>query len=109
MRKVLSFSSILIFLLIFSGGNLFSQEASSRKTYEISLIGIKTPADAQKVDQAMLSKNGILKSKTDPKTGKITVTVEDGIDFNMLKSVILASGFEAREDGLIIRQENQTH
>ena|SRR5688572_15196688 len=86
-----------------------AQTTSPKKvTYEFTVYGMKSAADASKLDSAMLKKKGIHQSKTDFQAKKIVVTVDGAIDFYALRAVVLYAGFEAHEENVIRKEENAT-
>ncbi|MEW6469736.1 MAG: heavy metal-associated domain-containing protein [Bacteroidota bacterium] len=98
---------LLVFALAWIN-TAMAQEQKKKVTYEFTVYGLKSAADASKLDSIMLTKKGIHKSKSDVLNKKIKVTVDDGVDFNALKNVVLYAGFEASEMNLVRKEESAT-
>jgi hypothetical protein len=94
---------LLAFIFCFSGS--FAQSQSKNRVYEFKILGMKTDADALKLANVMKAKLGIVKCTASFITQSVTVTVDPNVDYQMLRQVVLANGFEPIEDSLVVKDE----
>jgi len=99
--KKTALSLLCSVLLCFLAEPLFSQEQSRKIGYEITIDGMKCSSDSKKLDDLMLTKKGIFSSVANHETGRIKVVVAPFVDLLALRAVIIAAGFEMKEDDLI--------
>lgn len=100
MKKILLLIIIFAFNGIF-GEKLFSQDQKKKFVYEFSILSIKSPTEGKIIDDKMLTKVGIYASFTDVTTKRIKVTVNENVDFMMLRSVLLSLGYECTDKNMI--------
>ncbi|MEW6470417.1 MAG: heavy metal-associated domain-containing protein [Bacteroidota bacterium] len=101
MKKILLATGLLIAF----GFNAIAQE-EKKVVYEFTVHHLNSAADAQYLDSMMLKKKGILECQTDFVTGRITVKVISAVDFQALRNIVVANGFEASEENLVRKEEN---
>lgn len=104
MLKKLTLPVLFTFLFCFAG-TVIAQNQTKNRVYEFKVLGLKTQEDALKLNNNMKAKMGVVKSITNFTTQTITVTVDPRIDFQMLRQVVLVSGFEPYEDSMVVKDE----
>lgn len=96
MKKILLLSCF--FILAF-GLTSFAQDGSKKYvTYTFTIHHLKTKADAEKIDKFMLTRKGIVSSKTDLEKGTGEVKTESYILYSVIMQVVKSQGFEASEE-----------
>lgn len=84
------------------------QTASAKKqtvTYEISVMQLKSEAQAKQLDSLMLKRPGIISSETIFTTKKLKVTVQPEINFHVLRAICKEAKLEIT-DANMVRTEN---
>ena len=93
------FTKLFIFLaiVILFGKQSFAQEQRRQWVYELSVKGITSLNEAQKLDSLVMKKTGIYSCRVNYETKTVVVAVMPGIEFKNLFDVVRNSGFVADE------------
>ncbi len=105
MKKSLLLVLVGVFTLLFAQ-SAFAQDQTKKVTYEVTIMGLTCDGDAAKIDQMMLSKKGIFSSSTSFSSKRTKVTVDHFVSIEMLRHVIVASGFEMSEENISKSEQN---
>jgi hypothetical protein len=100
MKKFLLLAVLFAFSTVF-GERLFSQDQKKKYVYEFSILSISSPLEGKIIDDKMMTKVGIYASATDVTTKRIKVTVNEMVDFMMLRAVLLSLGYECTDKNMI--------